>query len=72
MPGFLDNEEIEIPCENCGRKSKKSIGWIKGHTEFSCACGTRIRLQASQFKSEIAKVERSLADVQRSLKNFGK
>ncbi len=72
MPGFLDNEEIEIPCENCGRKSKKSFGWIKGHTEFSCACGTRIRLQAGQFKSEITKVERSLADLQRSLKNFGK
>lgn len=72
MPGFLDNEQIEIPCKNCGRKSKKSIGWIKSHTEFSCACGTRIRLQASQFKSEIAKVERSLGDLERSLKNFGK
>lgn len=72
MTGFLDSQEIEIPCKNCSRKTKKSIGWIKSHKDFTCACGTHITLDASQFKSEIAKVERSLASLQKTLKNFGK
>jgi hypothetical protein len=72
MAGFLDSTEIEIPCENCSSKTKKSIGWIKSHKEFTCACGTKITLDASQFKSEIAKVEKSFADLQKTLKSFGK
>jgi hypothetical protein len=63
MRGFLDNSEIEIPCDNCGRKTKKSIGWIKSHRVLPCVCGTRIKLYTGQFKSDIAKVERSLTDL---------
>jgi uncharacterized Zn finger protein len=63
MPGFLDSSEIEIPCENCGRKTKKSIEWIKSHRVLACTCGTRMKLNTSQFKSDIAKVERSLTDL---------
>lgn len=72
MPGFLDTTEIEIPCQNCSRKTKKSIGWIKSHNDFTCACGTHITIDASNFKSEIAKAERSFAELQKTLKNFGK
>jgi len=72
MSGFLDNTEIEIPCEKCGRKTKKSIGWIKSNSSFSCSCGTRIHLNTSQFKGEIAKAERSFGNLERTLKNFGK
>ena len=72
MAGFLDSSEIEIPCENCGRKTKKSIGWIKMHRNFTCRCGTEITLNASQFKTEIAKAEKALAGLQSSLKKFGK
>ena len=72
MSGFLDSAEIEIPCQKCGSKTKKSIGWVRAHSEFTCACGATTTLDASQFKSEIAKVERSLADLQRTLKQFGK
>lgn len=71
MAGFLDDAEIEIPCD-CGRKTKKTIGWIKRHTQFTCDCGTKITLHANQFKGEIAKVERSFADMQRALKKLGK
>lgn len=72
MAGILDQAEIEIPCENCGRKTKKSIGWIKTQSQFTCACGTRINIDASQFKSEMAKVDRSFASLQNTLKKFGR
>ena len=72
MSNFLDSTEIEIPCENCSRKTKKSIGWIKSHKDFTCSCGTKITLDASQFKTEIAKVEKSFAALQKTLKSFGK
>lgn len=72
MTSILDDSEIEIPCENCQRKTKKSIGWIKTHKKFTCACGTEITINASQFKGEIAKIDKSLAALQSSLKNFGK
>ncbi len=72
MSDFLSSAEIDIPCTNCGRKTKKSIGWIKSHSDFICACGTEIHVDANQFKSEIAKVERSLGDLQRTIKGFNK
>ncbi len=72
MAGFLDSAEIEIPCENCQRKTKKTIVWIKSNKEFTCACGTTIKLEAEQFKREIAKAEKSFSDLQRTIKNLVK
>jgi hypothetical protein len=72
MSGFLDSAEIELPCENCGRKTKKTIGWVKSNRGFTCGCGTRINIDASKFKGEIAKVEHSFGDIQRTLRNLGK
>ena len=72
MQTTLNKHELEIPCENCGHKTKKTIGWVKANTLFTCKCGTQITLEASQFKREIAKVEKSLKDLERSLKRLGK
>ena len=70
MAGFLDDAEIEIPCANCNRKTKKSIGWIKGNSQFACACGTVISLRSDQFNREITNVEASIRSLQDSLKKF--
>jgi lysyl-tRNA synthetase class I len=71
MNGFLDKAEIEIPCEKCRRKTKKTIGWVKSNSRYKCLCGIEIKVDASQFKSEIAKVERSLLSLQNTLRKFG-
>jgi copper chaperone CopZ len=68
----LDSYEISISCTHCGNKIKKSIGWIKSNSDFICVCGTRIKLDADQFKSDIADVERSLSDLQRTIKGLNK
>lgn len=72
MDGFLDKAEIDIPCEHCGTKTKKSIGWINTHSEFSCACGTIIHLKTDQFKREIAKANKAIADFEHTVKNLFK
>ncbi len=33
MTDSRDDAEIELRCESCGRKIKKTIEWIKGHEE---------------------------------------
>ena len=71
MAGFLDSRVVGIPC-SCGRKTEKSIGWIKTNKEFTCACGKRIALDADQFVREIAKAEGGLAKFKQSLKRLGK
>jgi hypothetical protein len=48
MSGLFDDAEIEIPCY-CGRKTKKTVGWIKNHSQFTCACGTVISLKSDEF-----------------------
>jgi len=70
MSGFLDDVEIEIPCSQCGRKMKKSIRWIKNNSEFTCACGVRIILDADQFRREIAEKEAQLRNLGNSFKKF--
>jgi hypothetical protein len=65
----LDSYEIQISCTHCCHKIKKSIGWIKSNSDFICVCGTRIKLDADQFKSDI---ERSLSDLQRTIKGLNK
>jgi hypothetical protein len=55
LPGLFNTDEFPIRCDSCGSVTKKTIGWIRRHSEFVCgACGT---LKKLDFKSEIAKVE---------------
>lgn len=65
---LLDDAEIPIPCPKCGRKTKKRIGWIQTNSNFTCVCGTRITLEANQFRREIDKVNNAFGDLQRTLK----
>ena len=72
MTNLLDNLDLEITCTNCNSKTKKTIGWIKNNSEFICACGTRIHLDASQFRTQIAEVERSISSLKDTLNKFNK
>lgn len=70
--GIFDKAEIEIPCAKCGSKTKKPIGWIKTNNKFVCSCGVTVNLDADQFRQAIAEADRSLDDLQRTIKSFGK
>lgn len=66
------NAEIEIPCSNCSRKTKKTVAWLKNNKALVCGCGTRIEIDASQFNREMKKVQKSVDDLKRTLKRFGR
>ena len=60
MTGTIDDAGIELQCENCGRKTKKSIEWIENHDEFACDCGTTIPVDPGTFRKEVVKAESEL------------
>lgn len=72
MAGILDSAEIEIVCKKCGRKSKKSVGWIKRNRHFTCACGCRMLLDADGLLREVGKVDRSVDTLQRDIQKLKK
>jgi hypothetical protein len=72
MSGFLDDAAFDIPCPNCGQETKKGFGWIKGNSEFICACGAKIRLDTDQFRSEITKAEAAVKSLQDTIKKLNK
>jgi hypothetical protein len=72
MSGPLDSAEIGIPCDACGHETKKTVGWVKTHCDFTCVCGTNIHLNADQFRSEIAKAEAEIKKLGDSISKMGK
>jgi hypothetical protein len=72
MAGSIDDAEIELQCENCGGKTKKSMAWIKDNDQFACACGTLIPVDASKFRKELVKTESELDGFQGLMEKLGK
>jgi hypothetical protein len=72
MTDITDNFDIELECENCGGKTKKSIEWIKVHDQFTCECGTLIRVNPNKYRKELAKTESELDGVQGLMEKLGK
>jgi DNA-directed RNA polymerase subunit RPC12/RpoP len=66
----FDKETLEIPCANCKKTIKTTIGEAKRDPSLICpACGTANKIDASQFRDEEKKVQKQLDDL---LKGFGK
>lgn len=63
MTDPIDHVKIEIPCERCGNKTKKTVGWVRTHSQLTCRCGMNIVFDADQFKGEIARAEKSFAEL---------
>lgn len=72
MSEMVDHVNIEIPCEHCGSKTKKTVGWLKTHNQLFCTCGVSTALSVDQFKEQIAKAEESVTALQQTVKNLGK
>lgn len=73
MKSLLDDQVIELPCPHCGHKLKERIGKVKTNPKLTCGrCRGVIDVKADQFRAEIAKVDKALADLQRTLGRLGK
>lgn len=64
---MLENEEIGIPCAQCGFETKKKIGWIKTHSDFICTCGAEVYLEADKFRAKIAEIEKLFAGLSKRI-----
>ena len=68
MKNMLDDQSIELACPHCGHKLSQTIGKLETNPKLTCTkCRGVISIDANQMRSQISKVEKSLADLQRSL-----
>ncbi len=73
MKNILDDQAIELAGPHCGHKFSEHIGKLKTNPKLTCGrCRVGIDIKADQMRGEIAKVEKSLADLQRTLGRIGK
>jgi hypothetical protein len=61
-PPFALEFDNDPSHRSCGRRPAKCIGWMKANRDFVCVCGQRLTFEPDQFKDEIAKAERMLAE----------
>ena len=70
MKSALDSQTIEIPCPNCGKKSRETLGRIKAVQKLTCRhCRQTFDLDKTQMTREIAKVDAAL---KKTLGAFGR
>ena len=68
MTSLLDNQAIEFTCPQCTHKFKEGLGKLKTNPTLTCSgCGQRIVIQADQLGQEITKVDKALAELQRTI-----
>lgn len=64
MPNAIfDSQTIDIPCPKCGKRHAKAVRWLKTNNHFTCTCGVRIDLDASEFRAKIANAEKQIRDL---------
>lgn len=67
------NEEIDIPCPECGHEVSKTVDWVKANDELSCRrCGSVIELESEKHVLIIEHVTQSITKLRRSLAKFRK
>ena len=73
MKEALDSHRIEFPCPHCGGKLGQNVGKIKAQDNMTCRhCGRAFTVDASQFKREIASLEKALGELGKTLGRLGK
>lgn len=58
-----------MTCPKCGRRRKEKLAKIKSGTQITCECGEFVWEISGD---DLSSVQRSLNDLKRTLKNFGK
>lgn len=43
---LFDDETMEVPCPQCGRKLRTTARKLKRNDVVTCACGAEVRLRA--------------------------
>ena len=66
--GSLDDAKVEIVCPTCHRRFEETLGTLKLDPVIRCpGCRQPIQVQADRLRSDLEKVERGLAEPDRTL-----
>lgn len=69
MARNLDAIQLNIKCDACGDKLRKTIGWLKHHCDLTCeVCGIAIPFNREEFLKEVEIAENSVTQTVRSMK----
>ena len=65
MVGVFDKETIKLECPTCGKKTKKTLAWLKSNSKLTCVCGTTIN--TSQTGQALKKADQAVEKLRRTL-----
>ena len=68
----FDSRRIDIPCGGCGTQFTQTIGWLKHHGAFTCACGARNVVDSTKFDQGVASAQKALDDLRAKVRRLGK
>ena len=71
MPTF-DDHRIDFECPKCNATMQITLGEVRRSPTVTCPSGHEIHLEASDLDAKTKDVERALADLDRTFKNFGR
>jgi hypothetical protein len=69
----IDDAELSLPCPKCRRRTKKTVAWVRAHTQLVCpGCSTKITLKTDELERGIRELERQFSDLKRSVRSITK
>jgi transcription elongation factor Elf1 len=70
---MFDNQEIGLPCPQCGHKTAKTICWVKTNNTFACeSCSAVVHIERDELLRGLRKFDKSVADFKRKFGEIGK
>jgi ribosomal protein S27E len=70
---LFDDTEIKIPCPDCGKINKQTVGWLRNHSQVAClGCGFLISPRTSEARRELHKIDKAWAKLVAALNKIGK
>lgn len=67
---ILGDQKINIPRSDCGRKTIKTICWLKTNDSFTCACGRTLSIDRADVNEKIAIAEKLIDDLKNTVFNI--
>jgi len=56
--GLFHGAAIAIPCPDCGASQRRTLGWLQGQTQLTCAvCETEIRLDNDGLVRQLGRID---------------
>jgi DNA-directed RNA polymerase subunit RPC12/RpoP len=70
---MFEKHSVELTCPACGHKFQEQLGRLEKDPTIDCpGCHSPIEIKAQGLRDGLKKVDRAMADLQKTLKGLGK